>query len=370
MLKWVHHIGDSFQVDLIAGLIIGVMLIPQGMAYGMLAGMPPIYGLYSSIAPSLAYMCMGTSIHLQVGTNAPISILVVDSLAPVLTAEGITGDCSSAPNSNDCYITLQATMAVSMIAGVIYIFMGIFQMGIITAFMPNPVLSGFTTGAAGIIITSNVKHFLGMPNVPRGSFVDTWSYILGHMGETNGMATLIGVASLVVLFGLKWVNQTYKKRLPFPIPEQLIVLVAATALVYTFKLNESEAVPVVGAVPSGLYSPSMPDISADLLSKLIQPAALTAVVTYIVTVNIAKSLGNSHNYNVDSNQELYALAGASIVGGLCGSYPPSASFSRSALTAVAGSETPFHNFWYIPALTLTLIPTLNLISTLTHLGRR
>eukprot|EP00658_Telonema_sp_P-2_P031352 TRINITY_DN2347_c0_g1_i9.p1 TRINITY_DN2347_c0_g1~~TRINITY_DN2347_c0_g1_i9.p1 ORF type:complete len:725 (-),score=163.78 TRINITY_DN2347_c0_g1_i9:204-2378(-) len=362
-VRWMgaYRWRQSLRVDVVAGLIVGVMLIPQGMAYGLLAGLPPEYGLYSSIWPSVFYMLMGCSKHLQVGTNAPISILTDEIIAPIVSA-----DCHD-PEAAQCVsATVEATLMLSIMIGAIYCLMGTFKLGIITSFMPNPALTGFTTGASGLIFTANMKHLVGL-DVPSGFSFMQWSYILRHLGDVNVASLIIGLVALAILVLIKMFNKHHE--LKFPIPEQLVVLVLGILVTKFGELDARFGVKIVGEIPGGLHTPAFPTIGTSQMLELLQQSVIAALVIYILSVNVAKSLGNSHGYHVDANQELWALCAASVVGGLTGAYPPSGSFSRSALVATIGpgdKGSALHNL--VSAMVVALV-CLALTPALYHLPK-
>eukprot|EP00658_Telonema_sp_P-2_P031349 TRINITY_DN2347_c0_g1_i10.p1 TRINITY_DN2347_c0_g1~~TRINITY_DN2347_c0_g1_i10.p1 ORF type:complete len:482 (-),score=107.60 TRINITY_DN2347_c0_g1_i10:995-2440(-) len=355
-VRWMgaYRWRQSLRVDVVAGLIVGVMLIPQGMAYGLLAGLPPEYGLYSSIWPSVFYMLMGCSKHLQVGTNAPISILTDEIIAPIVSA-----DCHD-PEAAQCVsATVEATLMLSIMIGAIYCLMGTFKLGIITSFMPNPALTGFTTGASGLIFTANMKHLVGL-DVPSGFSFMQWSYILRHLGDVNVASLIIGLVALAILVLIKMFNKHHE--LKFPIPEQLVVLVLGILVTKFGELDARFGVKIVGEIPGGLHTPAFPTIGTSQMLELLQQSVIAALVIYILSVNVAKSLGNSHGYHVDANQELWALCAASVVGGLTGAYPPSGSFSRSALVATIGpgdKGSALHNLVSAMVVALVTWPALH-----------
>ena len=334
-------VWDGLRRDAVAGIVIGIMLVPQGMAYGMLAGLPPIYGLYSSIWVLVTYMVFGSCKYLGPGVNAPISLLVADALDAVLQLK--TG-CSDDPTSEDCETFISASLVVCLMCAVLYAAMAVFRLGAVTSLMPEPALSGFTTGAAMIIITSNMKYFIGT-EVPRGGVVETWVHIFTHLDEINYVAVIIGVVSLVMLLKLKEVNgsEWLKSRSKIPIPEQLVVLVLSTVVAFAFDLEKVADLPVVGAIPSGLYAPRFPTTDGDTFAALVSPAVTISLVTYILSINVGKAIASKYDIKVDANQELVALSTESFVGALTGSCVPSGSFSRTALIASLEAESALHN---------------------------
>ena len=402
--------GDPFREnmrrDVIAGVVIGIMLVPQGMAYALLAGLPPIYGLYSSTWTLVAYMCFGTCRLLGPGVNAPISLLVADALSETLL---LKTTCEDDIASADCKYFIEQSLLLCLMVGVLYLVMAACNLGIVTAFMPEPgawwargaprlalsflslsaalsfccgspsraalarlslslpALSGFTTGAAAIIITSNIKLFLGM-SVPRGGVVYTWLYIFKHIGEMSGWTLLMGIFAFACLDRLKWLNgkKWVKKKLPIPIPEQLVVLILTTLIAWAFNLQKNAGLGVIGDIPSGLYVPQLPPISVARVSEIASPAVTVALVTYILTINVGKAVGSKHNINVDATQELVALAAQSVVGAVTGSCVPSGSFSRTALIAQLGAESAVHN---AVSCVVVMLVSLTLTGSLFHLPK-
>ncbi|GMH49439.1 hypothetical protein TrVE_jg4485 [Triparma verrucosa] len=349
ILTWLPNYdrAKSLRVDLIAGLVIAFMVIPQGMAYGMLAGMPVEYGLYSSMVPPLLYSIFGGAAHLSLGTNAPISILVADSVTAAIPTDT---DCSDDPNSEDCQRILDATLLICLLSGFFYMLFMILRFSIITSFVPDPVLSGFTTGASMIIITSNTKHVFGV-TTKRGMIWEVWQSIIEELPNTNWTAFAFFILSYMALLSIKEINRKYKAKMPVPIPEQLVVLVVCTGIVAAFNLD----VPKVKDIPSGLRKPQL--MNFDDINVLIQPALVCSIVTYILTFNVAKALGEKNGYEVDGDQEFIANSIAAVCGSLTGSYLPSGSFSRSALVGeITGKDgTPLHNVFSVLVVGLVVM---------------
>mmetsp|Transcript_14038 Transcript_14038/g.32706 ORF Transcript_14038/g.32706 Transcript_14038/m.32706 type:complete len:773 (+) Transcript_14038:129-2447(+) len=338
---------DCLRRDVLAGIVIGIMLVPQGMAYGMLAGLPPVYGLYTSMWTLVAYMVTGTCRFLGPGVNAPISLLVADAVQGAL---GLTTGCGDIPAdvtmTDDCQDFIDASLLLCLMVGVMYIILAVFRLGIVTALMPKPALSGFTTGASMIIISSNMKFFLGL-DIPRGSFVETWISIFWNIGEIRGATVMIGIISLCMLRGIQILNRhpKVKPHLFIPIPEQLVVLLLSIIIVGFARMDKHFFVDVVGEIPSGLKAPELPPISMERISVLMSPAITVALVTYILTINVAKAVAAKANLNVDANQELVSLAAQSLVGAVTHSCVPSGSFSRTALIQLMDAESLLHNMF-------------------------
>jgi SulP family sulfate permease len=318
--------------DVTAGLTVAVMLIPQGMAYAMLAGLPPIVGLYASIFPLFVYALFGTSRQLAVGPVAMMSLLTatgVGALAEQGTAE---------------YVLL-AVVLMGMV-GVLQAALGVFRLGSLVSFLSHPVISGFTSAAALIIGLSQLKHLLGA-SIPRAPELHVLLFhVAEHIGETRPLTLLIGVAAIGILLGLKRVS----KR----IPGALIVVVLGTLVTWGFGLTEA-GVAIVGAVPAGLPSPSVPSFSLGQLQELLPTALAISLVGFMESISVAKAFARKNRYEVDANQELIGLGLANVVGFFFGGYPVTGGFSRTAVNAQAGSKTPLASMITAAVIAVSLL---------------
>ena len=302
--------------DLTAGATTAVMLIPQAMAYAMLAGLPPIYGLYSALVPVAVYAFFGSSRQLAVGPVAMVSLLVaagVGELAPVGSATFVS------------YAILLALMV-----GALQVGMGLFRLGFVVNFLSHPVVSGFTSAAAIIIGFSQLQHVLGF-SIPRSHHVheiaiEAWR----GLAQTN-VATLALASGSIILLGLL-------KKYASAFPRALAVVAGTTLLVWGLDLS-SLGVAVVGRVPAGLPALAMPPLDAPVVGSLAGVALTIALVGFMESIAVAKKYARSHRYRVDANQELIALGSANLLGSFTGSYPVTGGFSRTAVNAQAGAKT-------------------------------
>jgi len=332
-LKWLpkYESGD-LQGDLVAGFTVGIMLIPQGMAYALIAGLPPIYGLYASLLPLVLYALFGTSKQLAVGPVAMVSLLVAAGVAP-----HASGDMGR-------YIELAVLLA--FMVGVLQFAMGVARFGFLTNFLSHPVLSGFTSAAALIIGLNQLKHLLGI-DLARSSYVHEilWG-ALQNMGATNLTTLATGVGSIVILVGLKRWNKAF--------PASLVVVVISILTVWGFDLHK-QGVRIVGSVPSGLPEMSAPSLAmADL--QTIWPTALAiALVSFMESIAVAKVYASKNRYEVDANQELIGLGLANIGGALLQSYPVTGGFSRTAVNAESGAQTNLAGLISAGVIALTLL---------------
>ncbi|MGH1346155.1 MAG: SulP family inorganic anion transporter [Nannocystales bacterium] len=307
----------DLQSDLSAGLTTAVMLIPQGMAYAMLAGLPPIIGLYASTIPIVLYALFGSSRQLAVGPVAMVSLLVATALTPLAEA-GSTEYVGYA-------------VALALLVGLIQAVMGLLRAGFLVNFLSHPVVSGFTSAAALIIGLSQLGHLLGV-NIPRSHHIHT--IILGaidRVAEVQPSTVLIGAVSIAVLVALK-------RRAP-KLPRALIVVVGGTLVVWGFDLASS-GVAIVGEVPAGLPAPTLPVFGGDTLASLLPTAVIISLVGFMESVSVAKAFASRNRYEIEPNQELVGLGLANLGAAVFGGYPVTGGFSRTAVNAQAGARTP------------------------------
>ena len=302
--------------DLAAGTVVAVMLVPQGMAYAMLAGLPPVMGLYASTVPLFVYALFGTSRHLAVGPVAIISMIVLARCS--LVAEPGTS----------AYVN--AVLLLGFMVGAIQVAMGLSRLGFVVNFLSHAVISGLTSAAAILIALSQLKHLLGIPLDPHHSAVGMIPEIVEHIGRTHGVTLLVGLASLAVLL-------FFRKRWPrFPAP--ILVVIAATAIVGLLRLDEA-GVGIVGAVPAGLPQPHVPQFDLETM-RALTPAALTIVlVGFVESISIAQVIAVKERYRIDPNRELGALGLANVAASLLSGYPVTGGFSRTAVNHQAGART-------------------------------
>lgn len=334
-LQWVATYKKSYVTkDLIAGLTVGIVLVPQAMAYAMIAGLPPVYGLYAAFLPVLTYMFLGTSRKIGVGPVAMDSLLVAAGLGTL----SITGVAQ--------YIAMVAVL--TFLVGAIQFLLGVLRMGFLVNFLSKPVISGFTSGAAIIIILSQLKHLFGTGSSSNSStfhilLMDTFEYFT----EINGYTLLVGGVGIVLIVILRKLNPL--------IPGILIVTVLSMVATYLLQLGDY-GVALVGTVPSGLPSLVMPDLQWNSIEQLWPIALALALVGYLEAISIGKSLEvKSGEETIDANQELLALGSSNIVGSFFQAYPVTASFSRSAINHQSGAKTNLASLFSVILVVLTLL---------------
>ncbi len=322
ILQWLpSYKKDYFSGDLTAGLTVGIMLIPQGMAYAMIAGLPPVFGLYAALMPQIIYAIMGTSRQLAVGPVAMDSLLVAAGLG-AMSLSGM-----------DSYIAMAVFLALFM--GAIQLLLGVIRMGFLVRFLSKPVISGFTSGAAIIIGLSQLKHLLGFEITRSNQVHLLLANAFKNIHLINGYTLGIGITSIVLIQIIKKLNTKYDKRFP-----AALVLVFVGVVVVSFFELYASGVQIVGKVPSGLPSFQVPKIPLERLSELAPIAITLALIAFMEAISVAKAVAEKHpEYELDPNQELRALGTANMVGAFFQSYPTTGGFSRTAINEQAGAKT-------------------------------
>lgn len=323
---------EDLRGDLSAGLTTAVMLVPQGMAYAMLAGLPPILGLYASLLPLVAYALLGTSRQLAVGPVAMVSLLVaagVGALAPPGTEE---------------YVGL--AVALSLLVAAIQLGMGAARLGFLVNFLSHPVISGFTSAAAVLIGLSQLQHLLGYP-LPRTHLPhELLASALSDLSRVSAPTLAIGLGSVFVLLALaRWAPRA---------PRALVVVVASTALVAALRLDRV-GVAIVGEVPAGLPPLGLSWPGAAALVELVPVAVAIGLVGFLESIAVAKKYARDAGYEVDANRELVALGAANLAAALSSAAPVTGGLSRTAVNASAGARTGLAGLVTAGMVALTLL---------------
>ncbi|WP_018689528.1 SulP family inorganic anion transporter [Ahrensia kielensis] len=333
ILKWGREYNRSaLSNDLVAALIVTIMLIPQSLAYALLAGLPPEAGLYASIAPILLYAIFGTSRALAVGPVAVVSLMTAAALSHIVE-QGTMGYAVAA-------------LSLAALSGLILLGMGLFRLGFVANFLSHPVISGFITASGIIIAASQIKHILGV-NADGHNLLELVISLGRHLSETNWITAIIGILATGFLFwvrkGLKPVLQ--KMGLSSGITGVLVktgpvaVVVVTTLAVWGFNLAD-KGVKIVGEVPQSLPPLTLPSFSPDLLGQLLLPAFLISIIGFVESISVAQTLAAKRRQRIDPDQELIGLGAANIGASLTGGFPVTGGFSRSVVNFDAGAETP------------------------------
>ncbi|GAE33170.1 SulP family inorganic anion transporter [Halalkalibacter akibai] len=331
-LEWIpNYQRTDLRGDMSAGLIVAVMLIPQGMAYAMLAGLPPVIGLYASTIPIIVYALFGTSRQLAVGPVAMDSLLVLAGVS--VLAEPGTAE----------YISL--TLLLMLMVGLILFLMGLFRLGFLVNFLSNAVISGFTSAAAITIGLSQLKHLIGVNILAdQNVFTIVWEAIV-RVVEINIVTLAIGLISIFLLIGLK--------RLP-KIPAPLVVVTLSILVVLFLRLDEL-GVKIVGEVPRGLPAFSLPVLSLSSAVSLLPIALTISFIAFMEAISVSKAIAAKEKYKIVPNQELVGIGLANVAGSFFSAYPVTGGFSRSAVNYQAGARTPLASLITAALIILTLL---------------
>ena len=333
ILNWARNYGRAeLSSDVMAAVIVTIMLIPQSLAYALLAGLPPEAGLYASIAPILLYAIFGTSNALAVGPVAVVSLLTASAVGQV-AEQGTAG-----------YAVAALTLA--FLSGGFLLLLGVLRLGFLANFLSHPVISGFITASGILIAASQVKHILGV-SAHGHTLIEIVASIAVHLHEVNWVTLIIGISAAGFLF---WARRGLKPGLsrigvPAGLADVLtkagpVAAVAATTVaVWAFNLAD-RGVKVVGDVPQSLPPLTMPGFAPDLLSALLLPAILISVIGFVESVSVAQTLAAKKRQRIDPNQELIGLGAANIGAAFTGGYPVTGGFARSVVNFDAGAETP------------------------------
>ncbi|MGI9548223.1 MAG: SulP family inorganic anion transporter [Flavobacteriaceae bacterium] len=318
--------------DLLAGTTVGIVLVPQAMAYAMIAGLPPVYGLYAALFPLLIYVLLGTSRPMAIGPVAMDSLLVAIGLGAMALSDAQ-------------YVSMAIFLA--LIVGIMQLALGLLRMGYLVNFISKPVINAFTSAAALIIMMSQLKHLFGVQVGKSNRFHEMIWFAFQKLSEINFFDLGIGILGIVLIVGLKKWNKK--------IPGILLAVVLGTLSVYLLDL-ETRGVEIVGSIPSGLPFFEVPEINMDAFAQLWPVAITLALVGYMETVSIGKGIEDkSEEDRLDPNQELVALGTSNIVGSFFKSYPVAASFSRSYISNEAGARSNFAGLFAALLVLATLI---------------
>uniref|UniRef100_A0A3B4CHY4 STAS domain-containing protein n=1 Tax=Pygocentrus nattereri TaxID=42514 RepID=A0A3B4CHY4_PYGNA len=345
ILSWLpsYPVKEYLLGDMVSGLSTGVMQLPQGLAYALLAAVPPVYGLYSSFYPVLLYTFFGTSRHISIGTFAVISLMIggvavreaPDSMFP-LNGTNVTGFDVDARDAR----RVQVAVALTTLVGLIQLFLGVLRFGFVAIYLTEPLVRGFTTAAAVHVCVSQLKYFFGVKTKRFSgplSVVYSLIAVFKDITSTNITTLIVGLVCVVFLYGVKEINERFKKKLPIPIPGEIIVVIVSTGVSYGMSLSENYQVDIVGNIPAGLQPPSVPDFS--ILPNLVADAVAIAVVGFSMGISLAKIFALKYGYSVDGNQELIALGLCNFVSSFFQTFAITCSMSRSLVQESTGGKT-------------------------------
>uniref|UniRef100_A0A8C1T1P2 Solute carrier family 26 member 6 n=1 Tax=Cyprinus carpio TaxID=7962 RepID=A0A8C1T1P2_CYPCA len=347
LLTWLprYPFRDNAIGDLISGISVGIMHLPQGMAYALLAAVPPVFGLYSSFYPILIYFIFGTSKHISVGTYAVMSVMigsVTERLAPdsdfMIPGNDTNSTTLDIIGRDAERVKIAAT--VTFLSGIFQLLLGLVRFGFVVTYLSEPLVRAYTTAAAIHVIVSQLKYSFGIsPQRYSGplSLIYTVIEICALLGKTNIGTLVVSIVTILGLVAAKELSALAARKIPVPIPVELITIIVATVVSWQMDLKTEYGVEVVGQIPSGLQAPVAPAVS--LLGSMVGDAFALAVVGYGIAISLGRIFALKYAYKVDSNQELIALGLSNAIGGLFNCFAISCSMSRSMVQVSTGGKS-------------------------------
>jgi len=310
----VDGVQNSALVDLRAALTVWAVVVPQSLAYATLAGVPSVHGLYAALAALAAYAVFGTCRDLNMGAESTVALMAAATVAPLVT---------------DADTAVELTALVALLVGGWCVLGFVFKLGFISEFLSRPILAGYVFGSGVIIVVSQLEALFGL-DIDSALYTTDVGGVVRNLGEAHGLTTVIGVATVVLVFGLR----KLVPRIPAPLVAVVLGIVAATV----WNLDE-EGVAVVGSITSGVPVPGLPEASFDQFTQLLLPALGIALLAYPDSFLTARSLSTRGGYTLDADQEFLAIGASNAVSGLLQGIPVNGSQSRSYVQRDAGGAT-------------------------------
>ncbi|XP_019937167.2 sulfate anion transporter 1 isoform X1 [Paralichthys olivaceus] len=383
VVRWLpkYKLREYVWGDVMSGLIVGIILVPQAIAYCLLAGVEPIYGLYTSFYANIIYFLMGTSRHVSVGIFSLMSLMVgqvVDrevflagfdlsedskasgsvvfngSMSFNLTAGEVhTVELMGLQCGKECY-AISIAAALTFLAGVYQLMMAVFRLGFVSVYLSAPMLDGFATGASFTILTVQAKYLLGL-KIPRhqgyGTVIVTWINIFSNIHKTNLCDLITSAICIITLVGAKEIQERYKHRLKIPLPTELIVVAGATLASHFGELNSHYGSSVSGHIPTGFIAPQVPQFS--LMSRVAFDAIPLAVISFAFTVSLSEMFAKKNGYTVRPNQEMLAISFCNIIPSFFHCFTTSAALAKTMVKDSTGCQTQVSSL--ISALVVLLV---------------
>ncbi|XP_021066412.1 sulfate anion transporter 1 isoform X2 [Mus pahari] len=355
-----YRLKEYLAGDVMSGLVIGIILVPQAIAYSLLAGLQPIYSLYTSFFANLIYFLMGTSRHVNVGIFSLLCLMVGQVVDRELQLAGFDPSQDSlGPRNNDSTLNNSATIltiglqdcgrdcyairiatALTLMAGLYQVLMGILRLGFVSTYLSQPLLDGFAMGASVTILTSQAKHMLGV-RIPRhqglGMVVHTWLSLLQNVGQANMCDVVTSALCLGVLLAAKELSDRYRHRLKVPVPTELFVIVVATIVSHFGQLHARFGSSVAGNIPTGFVAPQVPD--PKIMWRVALDAMSLALVGSAFSISLAEMFARSHGYSVSANQELLAVGCCNVLPAFFHCFATSAALSKTLVKIATGCQT-------------------------------
>ncbi|XP_075059994.1 sulfate anion transporter 1-like [Mixophyes fleayi] len=368
VIQWLpkYNFKENTWGDVMSGLIIGIILVPQAIAYSLLAGLKPIYSLYTSFFANLIYFIMGTSRHVSVGIFSLLSLMVgqvvdrevllagfdldddiikglkfanTSDFMNITTTVNISLGLVDIECGKECY-AISIAAALTFIAGIYQILMAIFRLGFLSIYLSEPMLDGFATGASLTILTAQVKYLLGI-KIPRspgtGMLITTWINLFKNIHTTNVCDVITSAICILVLVGAKELGDRYKDKIKIPLPTELFVIVVATLVSHYCNLNDIYGSSVSGVIPTGFIPPKVPDFG--LIGKIAVDAIPLAVVSFAFTISLSEMFAKKYAYTVNANQEMLAIGFCNIIPSFFHSFATSAALAKTLVKTSTGCKT-------------------------------
>ncbi|XP_037547702.1 sulfate anion transporter 1 [Nematolebias whitei] len=383
VVRWLpkYKLKEYIWGDIMSGLIIGIILVPQAIAYCLLAGVQPIYGLLTSFYANIIYFLMGTSRHVSVGIFSLMSLMIGQVVVREVFLAGFDLNEDSTPSGpvvlndtrdtnltddtvltvelmgvqcgKECYAISVAT-AVTFIAGVYQILMAVFRLGFVSVYLSGPMLDGFATGASITILTVQAKYLLGL-KIPRyqgyGTVVVTWINIFANIHKTNLCDLITSAICITILVAGKEIQDRYKDRLKIPLPTELIVVAGATLASHFGEFNTNYHSSVSGHIPTGFIPPQVPAFS--LMPRVALDAIPLAVISFAFTVSLSEMFAKKNGYTVRPNQEMLAIGCCNVVPSFFHCFTTSAALAKTMVKDSTGCQTQLSSL--ISALVVLLV---------------
>jgi high affinity sulfate transporter 1 len=337
ILAWLPRYNRAWLVaDIIAGLTLWGLVVPEGMAYAGIAGLPPQFGLYTLVASLIVYALLGSSRHLSVGATSATAALI----ASTVVAVGAT--------TSDMATYSAYAVALVLVVGVVFLVAGVARLGWVTQFLSKPVMDGFVTGLAIFVAVGQLNKLFGVEK-GEGNVFEKFFTVIKQLPEANWVTFAVGAFALALLFLLPRWNKK--------IPAGLVVLFGSIGLSLALSLNANYGVAVAGVLPQGLPSITLPHVPLDTVIEMILPAIGIFLLAYSEALGVAREFGEKHGYEVDADQELNAHAFANLASGLFGGMIAAGGMSASAVKEGAGARTQIANIvaWGVTLVTLLFL---------------
>ncbi|XP_047229506.1 sulfate anion transporter 1-like isoform X2 [Girardinichthys multiradiatus] len=376
-----YKLKEYIWGDVMSGLIVGIILVPQAIAYCLLAGVPPIYGLYTSFYGNIIYFLMGTSRHVSVGIFSLMSLMVGQVVVREVFLAGFDMNEDSTPSphqhlndtvganlTNEPEFTVElmgrqlgkdsfaisVAAAVTFLAGAYQISMAVFRLGFVSVYLSAPMLDGFATGASFTILTVQAKYLLGL-KIPRhqgyGTVVVTWINIFANIHKTNLCDLITSATCIIILVVGKEIQERYKDRLKIPLPTELVVMAGATLASHFGEFNTQYHSSVSGHIPTGFIPPQVPVFS--MMSRVVLDAIPVAVISLAFTVSLSEMFAKKHGYTVRPNQEIVAIGLCNVVPSFFHCFTTSAALAKTMVKDSTGCQTQVSSL--ISALVVLLV---------------